>query len=173
MSKNISISNQEKNQSKGKLCECGCGKVVTWNRNLKKWNTRLRGHNMVGVKRPKEIGLKIAKALKGRKCSEEFRLKMKIIRIDQLFANDNKWKYQNWRCITPAIKERDKNKCVICASKKFLNVHHIDSDPKNSEPLNLVTLCRSCHNKIHYQKNKIRIEKMNKIIKTYVGGEWK
>jgi|AntDeeMinimDraft_5_1070356.scaffolds.fasta_scaffold09072_2 5-methylcytosine-specific restriction endonuclease McrA len=48
-----------------------------------------------------------------------------------------------------AIKERDGHQCVLCLSGESLHVHHIDEDPTNNEPENLVTLCERCHNAFH------------------------
>jgi hypothetical protein len=54
------------------------------------------------------------------------------------------------------ILERDKHRCVMCWRKYQINVHHFwdlyvthspySSDIKNSD---LVTLCDSCHGKVH------------------------
>lgn len=41
-------------------------------------------------------------------------------------------------------------KCQICGeSSKTTEVHHIDRNPKNFTPDNLVELCRACHKRIH------------------------
>ncbi len=59
---------------------------------------------------------------------------------------------------------RDKHKCQMCFSKSrdnILNVHHIISRKKGSNsPDNLITLCKTCHNKIHKEKleNKFNIK---------------
>lgn len=48
------------------------------------------------------------------------------------------------------IRKRDKHICQLCQKRKIgknLCVHHIDYDKQNSNPKNLVTLCRSCHSK--------------------------
>lgn len=49
--------------------------------------------------------------------------------------------------------ERDNGRCHLCKSKKGLHVHHIDGSGRTQEPNhaldNLVTLCSSCHRKIH------------------------
>lgn len=52
------------------------------------------------------------------------------------------------------VLERDKNSCQMCFSTKSLVVHHKDGVGRNSiDPHNnidnLVTLCRSCHMKVH------------------------
>jgi hypothetical protein len=58
--------------------------------------------------------------------------------------------YETWRnlCLS-----RDKYRCVICAEENDLNVHHvldIRAYPYQSAELaNGVTLCKSCHSKVH------------------------
>ena len=40
-------------------------------------------------------------------------------------------------------------KCAICGSVKSLQVHHKDEDRTNHQPENLITLCSSCHLRVH------------------------
>jgi 5-methylcytosine-specific restriction endonuclease McrA len=64
--------------------------------------------------------------------------------------NDIRWKS---KCIE--IKKRDKGKCKICGSTKYLNVHHrqyhfVTSLNQFKNPWDypqdiLVTLCNDCH----------------------------
>lgn len=56
-----------------------------------------------------------------------------------------------WRKIRKAIKKRDGYACQICDSSKNLNTHHIVPfrDGGDHSPDNLVTLCASCHSKVH------------------------
>lgn len=55
------------------------------------------------------------------------------------------------------IFDRDNNECQICGNKNNLEIHHIDGkgiqfpkNKKNNNPDNLITLCHSCHSRIHY-----------------------
>ena len=48
-----------------------------------------------------------------------------------------------------SIRKRDGNACCLCKSKQLLRVHHIDFSKRNHNSSNLVTLCMSCHSKIH------------------------
>lgn len=54
------------------------------------------------------------------------------------------------------IKERDNNCCVVCntsiVSLKYLQVHHIDYNKKNSIPQNCVALCVRCHTITNYNR---------------------
>lgn len=46
--------------------------------------------------------------------------------------------------------------CEICGSSAH-HVHHRDENPQNNDPLNLQSLCASCHKKEHLQKPAIRL----------------
>jgi GT2 family glycosyltransferase len=53
------------------------------------------------------------------------------------------------------IRERDNHSCQICGIKesyKNHDIHHIDYNKKNSIPLNLITLCESCHAKTNFNR---------------------
>ena len=62
-----------------------------------------------------------------------------------------------WNSITYKIRKRDNYTCVDCGKReksgrcKFY-VHHIDKNPHNIDPLNLITLCTVCHGKRHTKK---------------------
>jgi len=56
------------------------------------------------------------------------------------------------------IRNRDRRKCFICGkteleNKEKLIVHHIDYDKQNNDPKNLISLCRSCHQKTNHNRN--------------------
>lgn len=74
------------------------------------------------------------------------------------WVNLDKWSFwirtSPWR-IDAII--RDKYRCVDCHNGETkLLVHHIDKNPKNNIPNNLVTLCPKCH-AIRHGMKKIRI----------------
>jgi len=61
------------------------------------------------------------------------------------------------KTLRQSIRERDKYTCQLCGEKQndiSFVVHHIDYDKKNSNPNNLTTLCRRCHNKTNYNREK-------------------
>lgn len=51
-----------------------------------------------------------------------------------------------------SIRERDHYVCQICFKNGWV-VHHIDYDKKNCNPSNLITLCKSCHQKTNFNRN--------------------
>lgn len=63
------------------------------------------------------------------------------------------------------IRCRDKYKCVFCGLEQVkngrqLDCHHIDYNKRNHNRFNLVSLCRKCHMKTSYKRNRwIRIFK--------------
>ena len=44
-----------------------------------------------------------------------------------------------------------KSSCEICGATKDLEVHHKDKNHSNNNPNNLMTVCSSCHQKVHNQ----------------------
>ena len=43
--------------------------------------------------------------------------------------------------------------CENCKTNKFEQIHHIDGNPNNNDPSNLMLLCHMCHGKEHGPKN--------------------
>ena len=112
-----------------------------------------------GKKCPKEIREKIRKSLKGRRTSiitEETRRKMGAARRG---AKNPQWRgglsfepySPDWtKSLKLAIRKRDNYTCQIGKEKEnghSFDVHHIDYNKKNCDPINLITLCRKCHRK--------------------------
>lgn len=52
------------------------------------------------------------------------------------------------------VLERDNYQCQICkkdvSGKNMTAVHHKDNNKQNNIMRNLITLCKVCHNQIHY-----------------------
>ena len=70
---------------------------------------------------------------------------------------------QNWKKIAQTQKERAGYKCQWCGDDDCqLSVHHLDGDPANNEPANLVVLCAICHlsehQRIRGHKRRQRLE---------------
>ena len=56
------------------------------------------------------------------------------------------------------IRKRDNYKCQICGNFQKeciqkLSIHHIDYNKKNSNPDNLISLCKKCHHKTNYRRD--------------------
>ena len=59
------------------------------------------------------------------------------------------------------IRKRDKFVCQLCY-KNGWEVHHIDYNKRNCNPLNLITLCKSCHAKTNNKSKRKMYKKMLK-----------
>ncbi|WP_050670485.1 HNH endonuclease [Luteipulveratus halotolerans] len=44
--------------------------------------------------------------------------------------------------------------CEACGSTTRLHVHHKDRNWRNDEPANLMTLCASCHLRLHWREDR-------------------
>ena len=58
-----------------------------------------------------------------------------------------------------------KHECVICGEDKILDVHHYDGDRTNNKPNNLIPICPTHHNYIHFGYEHLVIDKLNEYIK--------
>ena len=57
---------------------------------------------------------------------------------------------QWYKKIYDSVLTRDNNMCQKCHNTMSkMVVHHIDGDDTNNNPLNLITLCRKCHQNLH------------------------
>jgi len=62
------------------------------------------------------------------------------------------------------IRRRDGNICQLCGTYRGIKVvHHIDNDKMNSRMENLITLCVSCHPKVHYYDVEERAKQLSQI----------
>jgi len=58
--------------------------------------------------------------------------------------------------------------CIFCGSKKSLEIHHIDANPKNNDIKNLLRICCKCHRVLHSKiYNKIFSPEIRKAIKLW------
>lgn len=78
-------------------------------------------------------------------------------------------KYNNKRKLdTVNYRVYNKGICEICGTKENLEVHHKNCDRTNNFPSNLITVCESCHQRIH-SKN-LNIIHLDKVISIkYIG----
>ncbi len=61
----------------------------------------------------------------------------------------DKYALPGWKAIRNAILDRDGQQCTVCGGGKDLHIHHLDGDPTNDDPANLLTLCGICHARVH------------------------
>lgn len=54
-----------------------------------------------------------------------------------------------WKETRSAVLECDGGTCTVCGGEQNLHIHHIDHDPTNDDPENLITLCGICHARVH------------------------
>lgn len=64
-----------------------------------------------------------------------------------------------FRKVAPSIRKRDGYSCRLCGKNRAQmrwvpDVHHIDYDKMNNDPMNLVSLCRECHGQAHGSKER-------------------
>lgn len=87
-------------------------------------------------------------------------------------CGEKHYNFQGWRSREPygknwddtlkeSIRQRDNYKCQSCGCPQEecferLTVHHIDKIKTNLNPDNLISLCRKCHGKIHFNKTTIK-----------------
>jgi hypothetical protein len=112
-----------------------------------------------------ETKLKISKALKGKIVSDKTKLKLSKINSG---PNHPNWQggistfpYPfDWTdTLKESIRQRDNYICQECGIHQDelnhkLDIHHIDYDKDNLNPSNLISLCRSCHIKTNYYRDK-------------------
>jgi len=59
----------------------------------------------------------------------------------------------DWPDIAKRVKDKADWRCSECGARHrrgyILTVHHIDGDPGNNSPENLVALCQRCHLPLH------------------------
>ena len=112
---------------------------------------------LMGHKISTETKRKIQKSLKGRPLAPEH--KKAVLAVIRRGDTHHWWKggidcepytHEFTQQLRKDIRKRDDHKCQICGvpqieCKGRLAVHHVDYDKKNSDPVNLIALCHSCH----------------------------
>jgi hypothetical protein len=117
-----------------------------------------------GRKHTEEHNLKIGKALKGRKQTAEHTRKVREANIGnpKLSGTNSPWyidgkgEYpypKDFTNIRNSILKRDNHTCQHCEAKA-IEVHHIDRDKTNNDPMNLVSVCKSSHTLAHIPKQR-------------------
>lgn len=110
---------------------------------------------------------KLAETHRGKHHSEEWKGKIsKALRGEK----NHQWKGgisfepypTDWiDSLKDSIRKRDNYTCQMCGVHqdelngwyKKLDIHHIDYDKNNLDPINLISLCRNCHSKTNTNRN--------------------
>jgi hypothetical protein len=122
---------------------------------VKPWN---KGNHL-----SEEIRAKLSESHKGHVASLGQRIKMSLAH-----SGERHWNWQGGvseddygftfpESLRETVRIRDNHTCQSCGKRQEdlnggltrLDIHHIDHDKMNSKILNLVSLCRACHIKIH------------------------
>ncbi len=97
-----------------------------------------------GINRPERSYDSVAHKLKNlgliteKKLSDSLKAKQVIVKFNRL---------NNYDDIKKEVFDRDKNRCALCSSKKFLELAHVIPFKKTYDkiPKELITLCKDCH----------------------------
>jgi hypothetical protein len=60
-----------------------------------------------------------------------------------------KYGLSRWRAIRAEILARDGRSCRICGSTEWLHIHHVDKDVTCGDSSHLISLCETCHGRLH------------------------
>ena len=60
--------------------------------------------------------------------------------------NNPNWKEDSYRSTCFHFHKKE---CVVCGENKVVEVHHLDENPKNNSPSNLIPLCPTHHQYWH------------------------
>jgi len=129
---------------------------------------------MLGKHHSEETKKKIGRAFRGKKIgpfSDEHRRNISRAMKGKLIGDKNPhwnggasfepWGQEFTRELRKTIRECDKFKCQKCGRKERSRkhcVHHVDFNPRNNRPENLILLCRPCHVEVHRGEEDGRVE---------------
>ena len=114
-------------------------------------NKRALGHHV-----SPEVRARMSAKHMGKTLSAEHRAKLSASHFG---SQNSQWRdgssYEPYspafgRSLKRNVRERDSHRCQVCGvpqteCTKRLDIHHIDYDKKNSDPVNLISLCVRCH----------------------------
>ena len=133
----------------------------------------INGNGRLGLKQSEKTKKKISDSQKAReyKLSDETKDKIRSIKLKDNWMRGRcgelhpKWKggyvpnYPlDWTdTLRESIRQRDDYVCQLCGIHQEelnyrLDVHHIDYDKNNCNPINLISLCRNCHLKTNLDR---------------------
>ena len=108
-----------------------------------------------GLSYNEEFGIEKAKVIKN-KISNKMKGKISWNKLE----SRTPYPYEFNNQLKEEIRIRDNYECQLCKiNQENLNerliVHHIDFDKNNNSEFNLISVCRSCHGKVHCANNLI------------------
>lgn len=78
---------------------------------------------------------------------------------------------ENYEITRQRVLKRDKHKCVLCGSRKKLQVHHIityaDCYITRDDEKNLCVLCKICHKEVSKNEKNYAIMLINIVLEKY------
>jgi hypothetical protein len=160
-------------ETKKKISEANKGENSFWyGKHFTKATRKKMSEASKGKYHSEETKKKISDANKGKHHSEETKKK-----ISEAKKGENNPNYKGgislkefkdayglepaeWKKLAQEIRKRDNFTCQLCGKKGATSVHHII--PRrvriDNSPENLITLCRSCHNKVERLTDKYLAE---------------
>jgi len=151
------LGKKHSEKSKKKMSRVWKSRIIT--KEIRKKMSEAQKGKILSEEHKKKIG----EGNKGKKISEETKKKISVsaqeIDIKDWNGFVSREPYdQNWTlAFKRTIRKRDNQICLVCKIhreklKKALDVHHIDSNKKNTCMKNCVSLCHSCHGKTKINK---------------------
>jgi 5-methylcytosine-specific restriction endonuclease McrA len=122
-----------------------------------------RRHSEISKKKMRDYAISIGRipaTMRGKNHTDACKLKMSIDRMGEksvLWRGGHSEYAVGWTITyKKLIRKRDGYNCCICGKEpgyKANDVHHIDYNKNNHSPNNLITLCKTCHNKTNFNKD--------------------
>lgn len=137
---NISIGNKGKKRTPEM--------IAAWRKRMDAW-VAIHGHSASGHNWTAEQRAHLSRVHKGLQAKEKHPRWMGGISFEEYGLE---WTME----VKNRIKERDGFTCQLCFRNKeqvTLAVHHIDYNKKHNEPINHITLCRSCNAKVNMNRD--------------------
>lgn len=86
---------------------------------------------------------------KGLSENDDERIKVQADSLREYHYDSSKKGTKIMKTDTSEYQKYIKDRCEVCGAIIDLEVHHKDEDRTNNSPENLITLCESCHQRVH------------------------
>lgn len=103
-------------------------------------------------------------------CQKEFESKENAEQVTCSYSCSNTYfarkrnkpeRYKNYKTI---CFHHHKKECVVCGENRIVEVHHMDEDHENNDPMNLVPLCPTHHQYWHSRYRELIFDKINQYV---------